>query len=344
MKGKCFRCGEGHPKDQCSQKGNTLKCTSCNRKDHLAKECYSTMLKLVVKTNAVTAEPASHPALTLRALHQSSNKNLNECCYQHSIQSPNGATKQPSLGRQTNCGSRCTLKPILAMWMWLEGINGRKNFQIKAVQDSGAMMSMISLHILQKHKVPLNISNIGYKVKDVQKNQIPHQGMADFYSKSNGFWMAIRVVVSANIGDNMLIAYQDLLKFQAIHINFQYEVLTYTVKADILAKIKHKFWDVLNDSLNTIPMKTPSPMIINLKENAKPLNVLAARRVPKRFEEAAEITIKDLISKGVLAWVSNTTDWCSPGFFMPKPDGRVLQYSFRRQNSIPLGIRRVLQK
>ena len=49
MKDKCFRCGEGHLTDQCSQKGNTLKCTSCNRKGHLAKACYSTMLKGAVK-------------------------------------------------------------------------------------------------------------------------------------------------------------------------------------------------------------------------------------------------------------------------------------------------------
>ena len=129
-------------------------------------------------------------------------------------------------------------------------------------------MSIISLLILQKHKVTLNISKIGYKVKDVQKNQVPHQGMADFYAKSNDVRTATWVVVSANIGDNMLIVYQDLLKFQAIHINFSYEVLAYTVKANVLAKIKHDFRDVLNDSLNPIILKTPSPMIINRKENA----------------------------------------------------------------------------
>ena len=41
MKGKCFRCGEGHLTDQCSQKGNTLKCSSCNRKGHLAKALFN---------------------------------------------------------------------------------------------------------------------------------------------------------------------------------------------------------------------------------------------------------------------------------------------------------------
>ena len=29
MKGKCYRCGEGYPTDQYSQKGSFLKCTSC---------------------------------------------------------------------------------------------------------------------------------------------------------------------------------------------------------------------------------------------------------------------------------------------------------------------------
>ena len=60
--------------------------------------------------------------------------------------------------------------------------------------------------------------------------------MADFYATSNGVKTANRMVASANIGDNMLIVYQDLLKFNAIHVIFPYEVLTYSVKAKVLAK------------------------------------------------------------------------------------------------------------
>ena len=33
---------------------------------------------------------------------------------------------------------------------------------------------------LVEHRVPLNISRIGYNVKDVQQNHVPHQGQADF--------------------------------------------------------------------------------------------------------------------------------------------------------------------
>ena len=55
-------------------------------------------------------------------------------------------------------------------------LSGGEEFQIKAVPDSGAMMSMISLHLLKRHKVPLNLSKVGYNVKDVQQNRVPHQG------------------------------------------------------------------------------------------------------------------------------------------------------------------------
>ena len=66
MKGKCYRCGEGHETDQCSQKVGSLKCTACNRKGHVAKACYTEMLKKsgMVKTNLVSAAAHGTPALT----------------------------------------------------------------------------------------------------------------------------------------------------------------------------------------------------------------------------------------------------------------------------------------
>ena len=66
MKGKCYRYGEGHQTDQCSQKGGSLKCTACNTKGHVAKACYTEMLKKsrTLKTNLVSAAPPGTPALT----------------------------------------------------------------------------------------------------------------------------------------------------------------------------------------------------------------------------------------------------------------------------------------
>ena len=115
----------------------------------------------------------------------------------------------------------------------------------------------------------------------------------------------------------------DLLKFNIIHANFSYEVLTYTVTADVMAKIKHCFSVVISEDLNPTPMKTATPMVISLWENGIPLKVLAAKRVPRRYEEPAKATIQDLINKGVLAQASDVPDWCSQGLFVTKSDGRV---------------------
>ena len=109
-------------------------------------------------------------------------------------------------------------------------------------------MSMISLHIIKQNKVPLNITNIGYKVRDVQKNSVPHQGVADFEATSNGVNKAIRVVVSDNKGDNMLIAYQDQLKFNVIHANIPYLKKKYFEEGQ-LYKESEKSSETLNQEL-----------------------------------------------------------------------------------------------
>ncbi len=57
MKGKCYRCGEAHQTDKCPTKGQKINCTSCNRRGHTEKACYSKLLQNKVSTNQVTAEP-----------------------------------------------------------------------------------------------------------------------------------------------------------------------------------------------------------------------------------------------------------------------------------------------
>ena len=67
-------------------------------------------------------------------------------------------------------------------------------------------------------------------------------------------------------------------------------------------------------------MKTDAPMHIHIKEGATPRKVTTARRVPLRYESEAEKTVQELIEKGVIIPANETTDWCSPAFFVPKGD------------------------
>ena len=68
-------------------------------------------------------------------------------------------------------------------------------------------------------------------------------------------------------------------------------------------------------------MKVPD-MIIYLTENNVPFRVSTARQVPLRFQEAANKTISDLLSAGVIAKEAEPQPWCAPGFWVPKPDGK----------------------
>ena len=45
MNGKCYRCGELHKTENCTQKFSDLKCTKCDRQGHLSKACYLDMIK-----------------------------------------------------------------------------------------------------------------------------------------------------------------------------------------------------------------------------------------------------------------------------------------------------------
>ena len=78
--------------------------------------------------------------------------------------------------------------------------------------------------------------------------------------------------------------------------------------------------DILSDELSPEPMKTDAPMHITIKEGATPRKVTTARRVPLRYECEAMKTVQELIKKGVIVPANETTDWCSPAFFVPKGD------------------------
>ena len=77
---------------------------------------------------------------------------------------------------------------------------------------------------------------------------------------------------------------------------------------------------MLSDELSPEPMKTDAPMHIHIKAGATPRKVTTARRVPLRYESEAEKTVQELIEKGVIIPANETTDWCSPAFFVPKGD------------------------
>ena len=81
-----------------------------------------------------------------------------------------------------------------------------------------------------------------------------------------------------------------------------------------------KLLGVLSNELNPEPIKTDKPMHIALLPGATPKKALSARRVPLRYEKEASKTIQELVEREVITPANETSNWCSPAFFVPKGD------------------------
>ena len=61
---------------------------------------------------------------------------------------------------------------------------------------------------------------------------------------------------------------------------------------------------------------------IHLLPNAVPFRISVARQIPLRFTAPAETAINNLLENGIIVRCNEPTEWCSPGFFVPKSDGK----------------------
>ena len=71
-------------------------------------------------------------------------------------------------------------------------------------------------------------------------------------------------------------------------------------KAGLKDELIEEFPETLSDELNLQPMRFGKPMHIHLQDGAKPRKKTVPRQVAKRFENAANTTLNELIARGVL--------------------------------------------
>ena len=64
---------------------------------------------------------------------------------------------------------------------------------------------------------------------------------------------------------------------------------------------------------------------IHLKEDARPFKINVPKATPIHYKDAADRMVKELVESEVIERVpaNETTEWCSRGFFVPKPNGAV---------------------
>ena len=153
---------------------------------------------------------------------------------------------------------------------------------------------------------------------------MPVDGSAKVKARANGINVSMDVLVSNAIQDEMLVSYKDLIALQIIPGGFPNTIIQKcreVTRIEPREVLREKYPDVLSDELSPEPMKTDAPMHIHIKEGATPKKVSKARRIPLRYKCEAEKTVQELIESGVIIVPAiETTDWCSPAFFVPKGD------------------------
>ena len=148
-------------------------------------------------------------------------------------------------------------------------------------------------------------------------------GAGEISVEANGITTQINTLVSDAIQDEMLLSYTDLIALKIIPGGFPNMIVEICREISTNSECENlikDYPDVLSDELSPRPMRTEKPMHIHLMEGAVPRKVTSARRMPLRYEKEAELTVNELVKKGVIIPVNETTNWCSPAFFVPKGD------------------------
>jgi hypothetical protein len=196
-----------------------------------------------------------------------------------------------------------------------------EEFAVNSTPDTGCTRTIISGKIAKANNLRILSDDTVLIAANGEKMNVI--GKTDLTARTNDREATISALVSDVVAEDMLLSWQDLIRLGVISKNFpNTEAKARGVASDSLVKkLIADYPDVISDTLPSEPITTGDPMTINLLPNAVPKKVTAARRIPKRYEKEANDCLKGFIKDGIIQRVEETTDWCCPAFFVPKPDG-----------------------
>ena len=141
-------------------------------------------------------------------------------------------------------------------------------------------------------------------------------------------------IVADQVSHPALIRWHDLQPLKIIPPVLPASACHTSSLSNIKEKLFSKYDLVFSDSL------LPEPMLgekvkIKLKPDSVPSRMSVAQQIPLQFEEPAGKFIQGLIENKVIEPCMEPTDWCAPGFFVVKADGKsvCLVTDYRKLNS-----------
>ena len=217
---------------------------------------------------------------------------------------------------------------------------------VLALPDTGANKSIISASTLDALFVEYSTQKASqYRIVTANDTELSCLGTVNLNVFYEGRSTPLHALVSDNLHEDFLISWKDLQRMGILSENFPglslrpqpFDVaVNSSSTSDTFEGLIDEFQDVFSENEdNLTPMHGP-PMHIHIRRDKtgyKPLKMKVARKTPKHFQAKADVFIDTLLKAGIICRVptNENVEWCSPGFFVPRPNGKVRLVTDYRQ-------------
>jgi len=288
--GLCITCGQkvDHGRDKCPAIGKT--CHHCGKKNHMTEAC--------VRRRASKAAAAAAP-----------------------IEGENNSA-------HCGCVKMTEVRASAPTPRMLTSIHYRGvSFEFLALPDTGCTQSIIAEDVATRNGITpdtgpkIHLYNVNGERFDEAPTATVTMAVGDRRVKT-------KALISKAITNDVIIGWQELRALEVVAENFPKTVQRAAARAATHEEFDsttegwlRDYPDVFNDE-ELRPMAGPR-MEINLKQGATPIQISTARPTPAHYAEAAEKEIDAMLNKGIITRHEGPAQWCAPGFFVPKEDGRL---------------------
>ena len=197
-------------------------------------------------------------------------------------------------------------------------------FRHDVIPDSGSSRTIFAKSILDREGISFQPNVDNEELFNASNEAMSVNGTVQLTTTFNGRSTLVDGLVSEDLKDTVLLSWHDAEALGSLSIT-RFASLGNPSKR--LEKIKKKFGKILKNSLSNEPMSGP-PMKVHFKKEAikkgiRPKKVYTTSQPPLHLKPAADKALAEAIEGKLLEEVpvNEPSDWCSRGFFVPKPDG-----------------------
>ena len=296
QQGKCIRCGKkAHQSGDMCPHRNT-QCHNCGIKGHISPVC----------SKSKSGKNSGHRN-NARSTNSQGKNNANQT-----------SKANFTFAGTTYHGPRPTPRQNISFQDY------DTEFEHKVIPDSGSSRTIFAKDILDKYGILYEPNYENEELFNASSNPMTVNGTVQLTATFQGKSTRVDALVSEDLKDTVLLSWYDAEELGSISIA-RYASLG--DPSERVAKIKKKFSRILRDSLSDKPMVGP-PMKIHIKKQAlakgiTPKKVYTAAQPPLHLKKSADTVVKDAIKNKIMEEVpaNEPSEWCSRGFFVPKPDG-----------------------